>query len=49
VAIEGGGIEGEGGFVFGEGTEGRGDREGFGLEGGVGSKDAMEDALLLRR
>jgi len=48
VAVEGGGVEGEGGFVFGEGAEGGGDGEGFGLEGGVGAKGAVDGTLLGR-
>jgi hypothetical protein len=46
VAVEGGCVEGEGGFVFWEGAEGGGDGEGFGLEGGVGVEDTVDGALL---
>jgi hypothetical protein len=49
VTVEGGGVEGKGGFVLGEGAERGGDGYGFRLQRGAGSKDAMERALLWRR
>jgi len=48
VALERGGVEGEGGFVFRKGAEGGGDGEGFGLEGRIGVKDAVNGTLLGR-